>query len=159
MTLVWGLSTLTMALVLLGLAVVGSSLYSQAQTGRFASVLVALPFGAATCFYAWISWRIVHARVVITPDHVLVAGPVRTRRVPLDEAEGFAAGIRGNQPTITLSWRGHRSLGIWIFNRNGFMWQFKQLAQKLEPRAQELSEALADAKSGASGTVSSSPSG
>jgi hypothetical protein len=87
--------------------------------------------------------RIRRARVEIGPQGVLVAGPWATKLVPLAEAERFVPEDIGNQPTIVLRRRGGRSLPLWVFNRNGTIWQSTRLLSELEPAAAALKAALA----------------
>ncbi|MGO9977118.1 MAG: hypothetical protein ACLP01_30810 [Solirubrobacteraceae bacterium] len=88
---------------------------------------------------------------MITPDEVIVAGPQRTWRVPLEQAEGFVAEVRpGNkgQPTVSLRRKAGRSIGIWALNRNGFIWSFifMRMVSGLQPVADDLNARLAVAK-------------
>jgi len=141
----WGTYLLTLALGFGGMAV--------ALTVKFfpSGAVGLLMFGPLAYLLARMAWRVRAAKVVISPDGVLIVGLWRTSRVPLDDATEFKATIApGNtgQPTIELINRSRRPIRIWIFNRNGFVWQLKSLAQSLEPDADDLNRALAAAKQG-----------
>jgi hypothetical protein len=103
-----------------------------------------LPFFAAVSYLpARMLRRLRQMRVVIGSEGALVVGALRTWRVPLADAVEFVAEVRaGNNPTISLRRRGASSIGLWIFNRNGFVWHMRRLAASLEPRARELNVAL-----------------
>lgn len=96
------------------------------------------------------AWRIVRARVVISTQAVTVAGPLRTRIVPLTEVDRFAArNAGGSQPTIALLRSdGQHSIWCWIFNRDGAIWQFKRLLKDLEDTADGLNQTLDTARLG-----------
>lgn len=122
-------------------------------TVRFFPVgAVFLPlFGPLAYSLARAAWRIPSSRVEIGSDGVLVVGPLRTWRLPLTDVTEFraviAAGNNG-QPTIELVSRRRRPIRLWIFNRNGFVWQMRRLAQNLEPDAGALNQALTAARRG-----------
>jgi len=96
------------------------------------------------------AWRIPHARVVISDQAITVAGPVDTHVVPLAAADRFEArNVGGNQPSIVLVRDdGRRPVSLWIFNRNGFVWQFKRLLEDLQTTVDELNRTLSTAKQG-----------
>lgn len=69
--------------------------------------------------------------------------------MPIDDVAEFVAEVRADghgQPTISLRRRSGGSIGLWIFNRNGFIWRMMRLAQSLEPQATELNAVLLHAR-------------
>jgi hypothetical protein len=98
---------------------------------------------------AWMLKRLRRVGVAITATEIVVVGPMRTWRVPIDDAAEFAAEVRtgGNgQPTISLRRRSGGSVGLSIFNRNGFVSQMSRLAHSLELQAAQLNAALDNAR-------------
>jgi hypothetical protein len=98
---------------------------------------------------AWMLKRLRGVGVAMTATEIVVVGPLRTWRVPIDDAAEFLAEVRpgsNRQPTISSRRRSGRSVGLWIFNCNGFVWQMRRLANGLEPQAAQFNAALTEAK-------------
>ena len=131
------------------------------------ALLLIVPLAASLgCLAARTALRVLRSGVTINDETVVVLGPVRTRRVPLAEAENFAPGLgaAGRQPTISLRRGREPSVGVWAPTRSGFVWilkrlvdAFQQLAaeltakrliESLEPLAAELNANLVAAKQG-----------
>jgi hypothetical protein len=138
-TVLFGVSSLSPVIV--------AFLAHPTGTAWFALLLLLIGLGAIAALSFRIAWRVAHAHVAISVDGVKVAGALRTRTIALAEADRFTAGnAHGNQPTIMLLRRQGRPVPLWIFNRNGFIWQYKRLIDELQPQAEELNRALAAAK-------------
>lgn len=142
----WVACALVFAIPAAATGVGGVLLGSPSWAARFSFGAIA----AAGVIVLRAAWRIIGARVVISTQAVTVAGPLKTRVVPLTEVDRFAARNAGNQPTILLLRRdGLRPVLCWIFNRNGAIWQFNRLLKELQPTADELNQALDSAKAAA----------
>jgi len=130
-------------------------------------LLLLVPFTASLgCLAARTALRVLRSGVTITGETVVIFGPVRTRHVPLAEAENFVPGVGtgGRQPTISLGRGRQPSVAVWAPTRSGFVWSlrrvvdaFRQLAaeltikrlvESLEPLAAELNASLVAAKQG-----------
>src|SRR5271166_1386539 len=131
------------------------------------ALLLLVPLAASLgCLALRTALRVLRSGVTISGETVVVLGPVRTRRVPLAEAENFVPGlgVAGRQPTISLRRGRQPSVGVWAPTRSGFVWgmerlgdAFQQLAaeltakrliESLEPLAAELNGNLVAAKQG-----------
>jgi hypothetical protein len=112
-----------------------------------AGALFAVLFAPFAAMLAWAAWRVPSSRVVINVDEVQVSGPLRTRRIPISEAREFRAVVAGgDQPTVVLVTNRQRTITLWVFNREGFRWQFQRLEHDLEPVAAALNAALEAAR-------------
>lgn len=112
--------------------------------------LLLLPVGLALMYLGARSainiWR---ARLQITDNGIVVAGPIATRRIDLDDADRFVASLLdvGNgQPIIQLLLRSEKPISIFVFVRNGWVWNMDKVVAALEPQATVLNEVLAAAR-------------
>jgi hypothetical protein len=146
-----GVSRVVQTVVAAGVALSFASLpaaaIGAAVTGSSPAVLLVLPVMLPIVYLAGRGtinlWR---AQVTITGRAVVVAGVMKTHRVPLDEVDRFFAADMGDQPTILLRRRHGRDLPLSVFNRNGFIWSFRRLLAGLEPVAEQLNACVAAAR-------------
>jgi len=131
-------------------ALVSAAVAIELSVSRFPTGLLVLPVLAPVAYAAGrMAWRVRSANVTIDSAGVLVAGPWRTVRVPLEDATEFRALVvpgKNGQPTIELVRRHGHPIRLWIFNRDGFVWQMQRLAENLQPDAKALNHALSEAR-------------
>jgi hypothetical protein len=155
----WGVLT---ALAMMALAVL-AVLALIATIGGNVFALLVLAIAAPLAYLAGRACsRVSSAAVTIDAEEVVVIGPLRTFHVLIHHAERFAAEVRpgfGNGlPTIVLRYDGHRSVGLWLFNRYGSPARFERLIGELAPRTAELNDALDRAKQASARVSEPTPS-
>jgi hypothetical protein len=142
----WCLSATMLAAIGIGTAAVGIVALAG---GTLVALVDVLPMASLGWFAGKAAMRIPRTGVTITSTEVVIVGPFRTWQVPLSDADHFVAGTgaSGNQPTVSLSRKTGRSIGIWALNRNGFIWNFKRIVASLQPTVETLNSSLVRANS------------
>jgi hypothetical protein len=102
----------------------------------------------AICLAIRVASRATRTGVTITPQQVVITGYLRTIRVPVAEATGFAVGLTG-EPMIALRRDEREPVNIWPLSRGGFIWNRRRLIARLKPLVDELNQGLSDAKAAA----------
>lgn len=118
--------------------------------GESIAWLLLLPVGLALMYLgARATIKIWRAHLQITSDRIVVAGPLATRHVELDDADRFVASlleIGNGQPIIQLVLRNGDPISVFVFVRNGWVWNMDKVVAKLEPQAAVLNDTLAAAR-------------
>ena len=118
--------------------------------GESVAWLVLLPVGLALIYLgARATIKIWRAHLQITSGRIVVAGPLATHHVELDDADRFVASlleIGNGQPIIQLMLRNGDPISVFVFLRNGWVWNMDKVVAKLEPQAAVLNDTLAAAR-------------
>jgi hypothetical protein len=103
-------------------------------------------FLAFACPGLLLARRVATAGLWLGPDGVVVRGPLRTRSVPLADAQTFAPGVqngaRNGTPCPMLSRRNAAPIGVWALGREGLVFRFDRYLADLQPLCDELNKLL-----------------
>jgi hypothetical protein len=109
-------------------------------------------FGTAALGLAF-ARRLSAAALWMGPDGIVVRGRLKTRRIPLAEAEAFVPGVlagAGNgTPCPMLKLKHGGAVGVWALGREGVAFRYRRYVQELQPLCDELTEVLKALQSGA----------
>jgi hypothetical protein len=102
-------------------------------------------FGTAALGLAF-ARRLSAAALWMGPDGIVVRGRLKTRRIPLAEAEAFVPGVlagAGNgTPCPMLKLKHGGAVGVWALGREGVAFRYRRYLQDLQPLCDELTEVL-----------------
>ena len=82
------------------------------------------------------------AGLMIRNSDIVIRGPLKTWTVRIEDVEGFRSGIQpgaaNGTPGVLLNVRNRRPIPIWTLGADGFVWNFRKLAQSFAPTVESL---------------------
>jgi hypothetical protein len=96
--------------------------------------------------------RLAIAGLWIGPDGISVRGPLKTKRIPLADADVFVPGVlagSGNgTPCPMLRLKHGRPVGVWALGREGLVFRYRRYLDDLQPLCEDLNAVLGAMKNG-----------